>query len=129
MREERERERERERQRGKKEEIAVNQKFVIIDNDFCGISSLSALRKLDVPIIAHLWNQRKKTSRTCKTRKTRKHRDKQATKEPTRKKSDKKRKQQRKNMREKRFLPSILNQGGREKEPNFSLIVTTLFAL
>ena len=45
------------------------------------------------------------------------------------KKSDKKRKQQRKNMREKRFLPSILNQGGREKEANFSPIVTTLFAL
>ena len=64
MREERERERERERQ--KRKEIAVNQKFVIIDNDFCGISSLSALRKLDVPIKAHLWNQRKKQAETAK---------------------------------------------------------------
>ena len=58
---ERERERERERQReAKRKEILVNQKFVIIDNDFCGISSLSALRKLDVPIIAHLWNHKER---------------------------------------------------------------------
>ena len=57
MREERPQERERERERereAKRKAIAVNQKFEIIDNDFCGISSLSALRKLDVPIIAHL---------------------------------------------------------------------------
>ena len=33
---------------------------MIIDNDFCGISSLSVLRKLDVPIIAHLWNHKEK---------------------------------------------------------------------
>ena len=69
MREERERERERERDRERqnRKEIAVNQKFVIIDNDFCGISSLSALRKLDFPIIAHLWNQRKKQAEPAKS--------------------------------------------------------------
>ena len=55
-----ERERERERERQKRKTKALNQKFVIIDNDFCGISSLSALRKLDVPIIAHLWNHKEK---------------------------------------------------------------------
>ena len=39
---------------------------------------------------------KKKTSRTCKTRKTRKHRDKEATREPQRKnKSDKHKTRQR----------------------------------
>ena len=33
---------------------------MIIDNDFCGTSSPSALGKLDVPIIAHLWNHKEK---------------------------------------------------------------------
>ena len=70
MREERERERERERdkERQKRKAKAVNQKFVIIDNDLCGSSSLSALRKLDVPIVAHLWNHKEENKQNLQNK-------------------------------------------------------------
>ena len=62
------RERERDKERQKRKVKRVNQKFVIIDNDLCGSSSLSALRKLNVPIIAHLWNHKEKNKQNLQNK-------------------------------------------------------------
>ena len=66
--ERRERERERDKERQKRKAKGVNQKFVIIDNDLCGSSSLSALRKLDVPIIAHLWKHKEENKQNLQNK-------------------------------------------------------------
>ena len=68
MRRETTREKESEREMPKRKTKAVNQKFVIIDNDFWVISSLSALRKVDVPIIAHLWNRKEKNKQNLQNK-------------------------------------------------------------
>ena len=58
----------RDRERQKRKAKEVNQKFIIIDNDLCGSSSLSALRKLDVPIIAHLWNHKEENKQNLQNK-------------------------------------------------------------